>query len=272
MPAIERSHPRHRGAMAMRSQIMKESVAVVLSLVAGQIDVVGFLACWHVFTAHMTGNSVHLAMSLVAGHWGDAVRAGAVIPIFLLGSVVGRSIIEFCVRRRFRRSASIVLLLEAAILCEVIALRSGVSGNSVLWFTLLLLALCMGLQTAALTRVGPLTVHTTFVTGMLNSLAQRLSLLFFWMVDRLRGKASNSWTHSKALGQAALLAAVFVSYVCGALLATRLAQYSPLRSLFLTIGLIFCCVCIDQITPLSIEEEEDEAKLEQEEHRRRLAG
>jgi hypothetical protein len=29
----------------------------------------------------------------------------------------------------------------------------------------------MGTQTATLTRIGPLTIHTTFVTGMLNKFA-----------------------------------------------------------------------------------------------------
>ena len=254
------------------SQTVKKIAALLLSIVAGQVDVIGFIACWHVFTAHMTGNSVHFAMSLVQGHWADAARAGVVIPVFLVGSLVGRSIIEFCVRRRLRRAASLVLLLEAAALSEVIILNSGVPAASPTWLTLFLLALCMGLQTAALTRVGPLTVHTTFVTGMLNSLAQRLSILIFWITDRLRGSVQNPWTHSETLREACLLATVYVSYVFGALTAAWLTHYSLMRSLLASLGLLFCCVCIDVITPLSIEEEVDEAKQEREEYRERLAG
>ena len=254
------------------SQTVKKLAAVLLSIVAGQVDVIGFIACWHVFTAHMTGNSVHFAMSLVQGHWAEAARTGVVIPVFLMGSLAGRTIIEFCVRRRLRRAASLVLLLEAVVLGAVMALNSGVPGASALWATLFLLAVCMGLQTAALTRVGPLTVHTTFVTGMLNSLAQRLSILIFWITDRVRGSVRNPWTHSKTLREACLLATVFLSYVFGALTAAWLTHYSLARLLLASLGLLFCCVCIDVITPLSIEEEVDEAKQEMEEYRERLAG
>src|SRR5581483_2247168 len=121
MPASRIAHPSswtmpiHRNPGSSRTKLV---VAVLLTIVAGQVDVAGFVIFWNTFTAHMTGNTVHFAMSLVARHWADAAKAGIVIPVFLLGSIIGRSLIEFAVRRKFKRAASLVLLLEAAALSE----------------------------------------------------------------------------------------------------------------------------------------------------------
>ena len=81
-----------------RTTPVKILVALLLTLSAGLVDVVGFLLFWHVFTAHMTGNTVHLAMSIVERHWMEAAKAGLVLPAFLAGSLAGRAVIEYCVR------------------------------------------------------------------------------------------------------------------------------------------------------------------------------
>lgn len=247
-------------ARSRRSTPSKITVALLLTVAAGQVDVVGFLSFLGVFTAHMTGNTVHLAMSLVHGHGVNAAKAGLMIPLFVAGSVVGRCAIEFGARHRWRRAASFVCLLEAAAVSEVIWLNRSHPAASTAWISLFLLAFGMGLQTATLTRIGPLTIHTTFVTGMLNSLGQRLSNVLFWIVDRMAGKRglplSGLW-NSRAFRESVLLTAVWIAYlfggICGALLVPRWAT----GSLFLTLAILFAAILIDQVSMLSIEEEEE---------------
>jgi uncharacterized membrane protein YoaK (UPF0700 family) len=252
-----------------RTASIKLTVAVLLTIVAGQVDVAGFVICWKTFTAHMTGNTVHLAMSVVARHWTDAVKAGLVIPIFLFGSLIGRCLIEFAVRRRFKRAASLVLLLEAAALSEAVGFTVVSHSTAALWTSLMLLALGMGLQTATLTRIGPLTVHTTFVTGMLNSLAQRLSIVLFLLWDKFRGRTNTSPADSHALRQAGMLTLVWIAYFFGGVLGALLVTPFQMRSLFFSLMLLFAAIVVDQLSPLSIEEEQDQAKQESEEHLRR---
>jgi uncharacterized membrane protein YoaK (UPF0700 family) len=246
-------HPRHTPA--------KIFIALLLTFAAGHVDAIGFLAFWHVFTAHMTGNTVHLGMALVQQHWSDALRAGLPVPVFLVGSIVGRCMLEYGARKRWRRVSSLIFLLQAAVVTEVLWMNSAQISEQVLWSSLLLLAFGMGLQTAALTRVGPLTVHTTFVTGMLNSLAQRVSHLLFWLVDPKMRSEHGFWKLRPAR-ESSLLLGVWFCYVTGAIVGAALFLRWKISALFLALAILFVAICVDQVKPLSVEEEEEEAKQE----------
>jgi uncharacterized membrane protein YoaK (UPF0700 family) len=171
---------------------VKSIVALLLTVTAGEVDIIGYITVYHFFVAHMTGTTVHLGNKLAIRAWTDALRAGVTIFSFLVGSIVGRSIIEVGARAKRRTVATITFLAEAGLILIFVWVRPKFpSGNDLqampLWATCLLLALlasAMGLQTATLTRIGPLTVHTTFVTGMLNKLAQTLSQWLFWVHDQ----------------------------------------------------------------------------------------
>lgn len=244
-----------------RSTPVKIAVALLLTIVAGYVDAVGFLLFWNVFTAHMTGNTVHFGISLVARHWTDAWKAGLPIPTFLLGSLAGRCILEFGARRRWRRVASLIFLVEAALLSEVIWMSSAPGRPGFLWSSILLLVFCMGLQTAALTRVGPLTVHTTFVTGMLNSLGQRLADIAFWLADAVAGKQKlHTIGSTRPVREAGLLTSVWIAYAAGAVLGALLTVRAKGAALFVPLGVLFVAICVDQVVPLSIEEEQEQAK------------
>jgi uncharacterized membrane protein YoaK (UPF0700 family) len=178
---------------------VKSIIALLLTLTLGEVDIVGYITVYHFFVAHMTGTTVHFGNKLAIRDWSDAVRPGVTIFSFVVGSIVGRSIIEVGARARRRTIATITLLIEAGLLLTLVWIRPGFPSSRdlqgmALWMTCLLLALlaaAMGLQTATLTRIGPLTVHTTFVTGMLNKLAQTLSQSIFWVHDQWR--AHTTW-------------------------------------------------------------------------------
>lgn len=246
----------------------KAAVALGLTFAAGMVDIVGYISVYHLFVANMTGNTVHLGHNLVIGNWKQAARAGTIIVTFVLGSIIGRSIIEAGARRRIKRVATVTLLVEAFIILILIwstpldfAHRPENLGR-ICWM-LGLLASAMGVQTATLTRIGALTIHTTFVTGMLNKLAQSISQWLFWLHDQwqqgpgwaylLRRSGQNASART-----AVLMSGIWVCYVLGSLVGTWMSLQWGFRSLYLPAALLGLAAAVDQFQPLSLEEEKDQ--------------
>lgn len=249
---------------------VKSIVALLLTVTAGEVDIIGYITVYHFFVAHMTGTTVHLGNKLAIRAWTDALRAGVTILSFVVGSIVGRSIIEVGARAKRRTVATITLLAEAGLILIFVWIRPGF-GNDLqampLWVTCILLALlatAMGLQTATLTRIGPLTVHTTFVTGMLNKFAQTLSQWLFWLHDQWRAHATweqiirGSRRHTE-LRNAQFVMFIWLSYAVGSLAGTWMNSRWASRALYLPVLILVLSAVIDQVFPLSIEEEKEQA-------------
>jgi uncharacterized membrane protein YoaK (UPF0700 family) len=256
-----------------RHRKTKSIVARVLTFSAGMVDVVGALTIYKLFTAHMTGTTVHLGEELVHGNWTSAAPAAAILAAFFSASLIGRLLIEAGQRLRFQRIASITLMIEAALLAGAAAIGSPNSNPSqpatgslaVTCILLSMLAAAMGLQTASLTRIGPLTVHTTFVTGMVNKLAQVSSRWLFGIYDLHRAPADD---HDEQLRldtrdnarQARFFFSIWLLYVAGAVFGTWFASIYRLHALFLACGILLVVVAVDRAQPLSIEEEREQVE------------
>jgi uncharacterized membrane protein YoaK (UPF0700 family) len=236
----------------------KAAVALLLTFVAGYVDIVGYLALYQVFTANMTGNTVHFASNLVHSRWQDALLAGSMIPIFVVGSVVGRAIIEVGARNRIRRIASLTLSIEALLIGFASLAPPRTSAPDIEIGCLAALAFAMGIQTAALTRIGPLTIHTTFVTGMLNKLAQLLSHSMFLAYDRVRGEKRVIDAQLKVRRQALFIFSIWLTYFVGAIVGTMTETDFGLRALLIPIVLLAIAILADQVSPLSIREEQEQ--------------
>jgi uncharacterized membrane protein YoaK (UPF0700 family) len=248
---------------------LKSAVALLLTFVAGSVDIVGYLTVFQVFTAHMTGTTVHLGHDLVTGRWGAAAVAAVVVFSFLLGSILGRIIIEAASRVRLRTAASITLAMEAVLLVAFMIFGSAIPAeakhtNLYLDAGLLaILAAAMGLQTATLTRIGPLTVHTTFVTGMLNKLAQLVSHVIFHSYDLSRGKAAEKEIHAKRkdrMREARFIGSIWLLYLLGAIAGTWMEMKWSVQALVVPTVLLAMSIAADQVNPLSLEEEKDQAE------------
>jgi uncharacterized membrane protein YoaK (UPF0700 family) len=120
-----------------------------------------------------------------------------------------------------------------------------------------MLAVAMGTQTATLTRVGALTVHTTFVTGMLNKLAQVLSRCAFLSYDVFRGRPALA-QRREAFRHAAFFAAIWALYLGGAASGVWMKSMWGVHALALPAAAVVMMVPVDQFFPLSIEEERDQ--------------
>jgi uncharacterized membrane protein YoaK (UPF0700 family) len=206
------------GALPGRVDVRR--VTMLLAAVAGWTDAVGFLVLFGLFTAHMSGNTTHLGVSIGEGDWSDAVTRFFPIPVFVVGIVVGAVALEVIHHRRQRSGVAILLLAEAALLAGFMALGKVLADwrvlepNSAAFFLLATLAtLSMGLQTATLRRVGRVTVHTTFISGMLTQFSV-LSVRLYLARRNLTGPDEQVDPHATRV-RIRLLGLIWLCYLAG---------------------------------------------------------
>jgi uncharacterized membrane protein YoaK (UPF0700 family) len=155
---------------------------LLLSLTAGSADAAGFLGLDHVFTSNMTGNLVLMGIELGQGQLLPATRVLYVLAIFFSGACLGAWL-----GRKYLQPDWPTLAFRLIGMEKIVLLLFGIG-----WFCLMdrnniwtshlllaLLALAMGLQSAAMGRLSAPGVATTAVTGTVTALATgAMSLLF----------------------------------------------------------------------------------------------
>jgi uncharacterized membrane protein YoaK (UPF0700 family) len=145
---------------------------VLLTLAAASADTAGYLGLGKIFTANMTGNIVLLGISISQEQNADSSRGICALTLFIVGTCLGG---WFCHRGSGQPSRSVTLVFAGeAVLLALFAIcwwllpasppPDGVYG------LIALLGLSMGLQGAAVFRLGVPGVVTTVVTGTLTSL------------------------------------------------------------------------------------------------------
>ncbi len=185
---------------------------------------------------------------------------------YVVAMVLTRAAIEIAGRKGVRRIASCTLAVEAILLflfarvTPAMHLGEIVDRHSPAYFTLVaLLSFAMGVQTATLTRVGPLTIYTTFVTGTLTKMSESLTRVLFWAHDQIKhGIASHIVGlafKQEDVRHSTILAATWGSYVIGAAVGTVSKERWELRSLYLPVALLAAFILIDQLWPIDVAEE-----------------
>lgn len=247
-----------------RAKTERVWLALLLGWVGGYVDAVGFIALAHLFTAHMSGNSVGMGAYLGQGDWHEAARRATPIPFFVVGIAGGVALIEVARRAGVRAAMSVALALEAALLLAfrlygAAYLRAQEIGAGAWRFTLLvaLLALAMGIQTAALQRVGRWSVRTTYITGMLTDLAQETVSYLFWLRDRDRDRygapdanGDQLVREPPSLGRTLLLAGVWGIYIVGAVAGGLAMQRWDLNALALPLLALAAIIAVDVTRPI----------------------
>jgi uncharacterized membrane protein YoaK (UPF0700 family) len=151
----------------------------LLGAIAGFVDGVTFLTLFGLFTANMSGNAARLGATTGEGDWSAALTR--LVPIVVWIIVVIATVVVIEVRGRGQaRSLRRLLLLEATLLTVFMVLGSvlldagDIEPQSLAFYGLAVVgAVAMGIQTSALRRVdGKVSVHTTFVSGMIVNLGE----------------------------------------------------------------------------------------------------
>lgn len=146
---------------------------LLLALASGSSDATGFMGLAHVFTSNMTGNLVLLGFSIGQGDLIASIHSAFVIVLFVCGVALGIGLWRGAPENNWGGYAWKLLLLQKFLLVSfavgwVLAIDHHTGyGTYALLGTL---ALAMGLQSAALTRLGAPGVGTSAITGTITAL------------------------------------------------------------------------------------------------------
>lgn len=152
-------------------------IAIVLSFVAGIVNVSGFLSFSKLVT-HITGHFSMLINHTAGFNFSGILVFFIYINTFLLGSFLSSFlIIKFKTNQKIN-AYFIPILLEALILVSI-----GFSSNFFEMkfpdLVICLLLFAMGLQNATVTKISSTVVRTTHLTGLFTDLGIEISQLFF---------------------------------------------------------------------------------------------
>ncbi len=143
------------------------TAGLVLALVGGYADAGSYLLSGS-FAGHVTGNSILMAIAIAAGHGAQALTCALAVLGFLAGTAIGSVWPRMAGGGSCRRLA---VPLAAEIVLIATAMGAILAGLPVRHDAFLAcLCLALGLQNGILSRLGPVSVHTTFITGMFTSL------------------------------------------------------------------------------------------------------
>jgi uncharacterized membrane protein YoaK (UPF0700 family) len=214
---------------------------LILTWAAGCVDAISYLGLGHVFTAMMTGNTVLLGLALAQGEILAALRSIVALLGFAAGVAAGAMILERSDEDgRWPRAVTKALALEAlflALFSLIWVLAGNSPGTAAVHFSIVLLSLAMGIQAAAVRRLGVPGIATTYITGTMTSL---MVDLVGWMrstgapprPSEAEGTIVDESSGVKWEQRVGLLAGVFFVYGFGALAGGVLhAQSSPLAAL-----------------------------------------
>ncbi len=143
----------------------RRSLAVVLAMLAGFVDAIGFLRLGGMFVSFMSGNSTRLAIGIATGS-GATLLAASLIAAFVTGVVAGSLL-----------SASAPLSRKPLVLTTV-AIFLGAAALLSHWHfdraAVPMMAFAMGCSNTVFQRDGEVSVGVTYMTGALVKIGQRI--------------------------------------------------------------------------------------------------
>lgn len=134
----------------------------------GYGDAAGFVLA-KTFTGHVTGNLVLAAIAVAAHDWRAMLGHVSAIVIFLIGIFVSVLIVRPLKTWSAWPLLPTMIGMEAILIVAAsLALASGVAHGVEIF--VIFVSLALGLQNGAFRRAGGISVHTTYLTGMITSL------------------------------------------------------------------------------------------------------
>jgi uncharacterized membrane protein YoaK (UPF0700 family) len=146
---------------------------LALTIVTGLVDAISYLKLGHVFVANMTGNVVFLGFAAAAAREFSFAASFVALAAFLAGAgAAGR--LGLHAERHRGRFLAIATTIQLALVVAALVVAASASdpdGEATRFALIVLLALAMGLQTAAARRLGIPDLTTTVLTMTLTAFA-----------------------------------------------------------------------------------------------------
>ncbi len=145
------------------------ATGLVLTGLAGYVDALGFIRLGGLYTSFMSGNTTQLAVFGADADLHRMLLPTALILAFLTGSILGSGL---AILVPSRWTTPVLLAYEALLILGGLTL--GLESPE-LGLASFFVALAMGSQNAVLAQVKGFRAGTTFVTGALFSLGQKIA-------------------------------------------------------------------------------------------------
>jgi uncharacterized membrane protein YoaK (UPF0700 family) len=200
----------------------RDLAAVLLAVVSGATDAIGFVALGGAFTSVMTGNMVLLGIGAAQGDRSLATNAAGAIGCYILGCVAGTRLAGTASDdgRTWPPSVTRALAVEAAVILAF-AIAWWCTGSrpagDVQLPLLVANSFALGIQSSAVQRFGVPGLSTTYMTGTLTTVVVKLT----------SGRRVRDVAHS---GQ------ILSGLIGGAVVATTLVKVCPAVAPLLQIG------------------------------------
>lgn len=200
----------------------RQALVVVLAVVSGATDAIGFLGLGGAFTSVMTGNMVLLGLGAGTGNGTLVAHAALAIAAFVVGCVVGTRVAgthqpgdgvwPAAVTRALIVELGVILLF--AIGWEA---TGGHPSESMQLGLLAVNAVALGLQSSTTQRFGVSGLSTTYLTGTLTGVVIRLT---------------SGGSFREAAGNVQILVALVAGAAAGGALALHAPRLAPIIPVF----------------------------------------
>jgi uncharacterized membrane protein YoaK (UPF0700 family) len=144
------------------------SLTFGLAFVGGYADAAAFVLA-KTFTGHVTGNLVLGAIAVAAHDWRAMLGRLSAIVTFMIGVLLSTLIAQTLTARPSWRLLPTIMGIEVVLIVAAsLTFASDVSVRVQIF--IIVLSLALGLQNGAFRCAGGISVHTTYLTGMITSL------------------------------------------------------------------------------------------------------
>ena len=207
----------------------RDLLLVGLTVSSGAVDAISFLGLGKVFTAFMTGNVVFLGFGVADAEGPDVLRVLLALAAFAAGVFTGTRLVAPS-KGYGRWPTGVAFTLVAALLLEAAflvlwAATSGHPGTASGHVLTVVMAIAMGLQSAAILSLGVKGVFTTAATAT----------VMFLMSDLATRSGSPPEERRRLAG---VLTGLFAGAVAGSLLFIHARSYAPALPVVVTAAVI----------------------------------
>jgi uncharacterized membrane protein YoaK (UPF0700 family) len=231
----------------------RDAMVLVLTWAASGVDAISYLGMGHVFVANMTGNTVLLGLSLGQGHGIAALRATVALIGFTLGVAIGAVIVERSPRRSDWPPAVTWAIAVEWVILAFFTLTWHWPGATptgpTLFILIVLSAVAMGIQSAAIRHLKVPGIATTYITGTLTSMVAGFVVWLHRMnilphpADAVQADLAGVASAAERKHGARLQAAVFGVYLLAAVASGFLqVRHSPLVALSPLVAVAFVVI------------------------------
>jgi uncharacterized membrane protein YoaK (UPF0700 family) len=218
-------------------------ISIGLAFVGGYADASSYLLA-RTFTGHLTGNCVLAAVSAASKEWYLTLDRLLAVIVFLAGILVSLILNRFVAVRLRQYSLAIAMFIEVLLIVSASLFLIN-RANAELFIVCMCLAL--GIQNGALDKTNGISVHSTYMTGMVTTLMQKS----FRHLSSKRSPKEDSSRDSVRL-TIQVLAPMWISFIFGALAgAVIVSSFHSVGLLGIVLSLVLL-ICAEMKTQLSV--------------------